>query len=74
MIIQRGNQVEPQPKPLAPIAVTLGQNPKDFQAADDVLNDEPLPRKLTVLLLLLVRQRMMLAFLLREAAVAMQLR
>ena len=74
MVVERGDQVEAQAKTRAAVAVTLGQDAKGLQAADDVFDDEPLPRELTISRLLLLRERMMLALLLRQAAVRVAVR
>ena len=71
IVVNGRNQVKAQPKPLAPVAVALRQNPKDFQAADDVFYHETLLRQLPVGLLFLVGERVQLAFLVRRLAVGM---
>ena len=62
-------QVETQPKPLAPIAITFRQDAEYLHAANDVLHHEPLTRELPIVCLLLVGQRMQLAFLVGQTAV-----
>ena len=47
-IVKSGNQVESQAKSLAPVAVTLRQDTENFNAADDMLDDKPLPRELAI--------------------------
>jgi len=71
--MKRANQVESQAKPLAPVAVTLRQNPKYLQAADHVLHHKPLFGQAAVLGLLLLSERMQLAPLVRQAAAGMTL-
>ena len=71
LVVEGGNQVKPQAKPLAPISVTLRQNAEDFQAADHMLDHEPLFRQKAVLGLLLLGERMQFALLVRQTAVGM---
>jgi hypothetical protein len=74
VVVERGNQVEPQAEALAAVTVALGQDAEDLQAADDVLDHEPFAGELPVRPLLLIRERVMLALLLRQTAVAVALR
>ena len=73
MVVKRRNQVEAQPEPLATVAVTLRQNPKDLQAADYMLHHKPLLGQAAVLGLLLFGKRMQLAPLVRQAVVGVTL-
>ena len=53
-IVKSGNQVESQAKSLAPVAVTLRQDTENLDAADDMLDDKPLPRELAIGIFLLI--------------------
>ena len=74
MVVECRDQVEAQAEPLAPVAVALAQDAEDLQAPDDVLGHEPLPCQLPVLCLLLARQWVQFAALVRRLAVGMMLR
>lgn len=73
MVVDRRDQVEAQAEAPAPVAVALAQDAEDFQAPNDVLGHEPLPRQVPVLCLLRRRQRMKLAALVWRPAVGMLL-
>lgn len=57
VVIQSGNQVEPQPKSAAAIAIAFRDDAKDFQMTNHVLHQHPLPRQLPVGAQLLLAQR-----------------
>lgn len=48
VIIQSGNQVEPQSESAAAIAIPFRDDAKDFQMPNHVLDQYPAPRQLTV--------------------------
>jgi len=56
IVIQSSNQIHAQHKPPAPILIPLGQNPKDFQMADDVFDHHALRCQGFVMGFLLISQ------------------
>ena len=70
-IVKRGNQVEPQAKPLAAVAIRPAQEAKAFEPVDDVFGHQPLTRQLLIVLLLLCSEPMMFALFMRRARVLM---
>ena len=49
VIVQSGDQVEPQPETATSVAIPPGNDPKDFQMPNYVFNRDPLARQLAVL-------------------------
>ncbi len=71
-VVDGSDQIEAQPKAFSPITVTLTQDPKDFQLADDILDQNAFPGQLAVGNLLLCAQRMKFTFLGWRLAVGVQ--
>jgi hypothetical protein len=55
-IVDRGNQIEAQTKPFPSIPIALTQNAKDFQLANNVLDQNPFSGQGTILSSLLLTQ------------------
>lgn len=72
MVVERCQESEAQAEALAPVSVALGENTKDLETSDDVLGHEALLCQLPILSFLLARERMVLALLVRCAAIWVQ--
>ena len=66
-----GNQIEARPKAFPPIAIPLAQNAKDFQLANDILDQDAFSSQGTIPASLFCAQRMQLGFLGRGLTVGM---
>ena len=73
VIIQSGNQVEPQSESAAAIAIPFRDDAKDFQMPNHVLDQYPAPRQLTVGAALFFAQRLAFRLLERRLRVGVHL-
>src|SRR5215211_448411 len=71
-VVNSRDQVETQGKSLSAIAILLTQDPKHFQLAKNMLNQNSLSSQCPVFLLLLFGQRMIFGFLERRLAIFMK--
>ena len=71
MVVDTGDQVEPQPKTLPAISVAVGNDSETLQCADNMLVQNTLTGHHTVEPLVLRRQRLLLAPLLWQQTVGM---
>ena len=69
MITDGSQQIKAQTETLAPIAVALAQDTKDFEARHHMLHSHALARQLSILSFVLSLQRAIFAFLVRRLAV-----
>jgi hypothetical protein len=72
-LIQYGtDEIHSQQVPLSPVAIPHAHDFESFNPCIDVLNDNSLFRQCAIERLLFLRQRMILAFFVRDSTVCMQ--